>query len=270
VQTVKKLHYEEYDTTAIVTAHLTQGEDTVYIEFGGILGHVRAITSAMLLLNHRKRDSGITLDGSKIHLERSGHYRVFMHKAPERKRYGITTKAVILHEQFTSLAETKGAFCILLPADYDFSQPPLHFFERLRLAIDVPISVEWTEWLWQKAQEKKYKYGYNLIRITRGYNIASAVIYTDTASWLGLVREQLDLKCIMRPTNPAGYISDDGEWEIREVSHNQFSVFHNGEQTTVERKRANGTVENVPFVSYLRDMTKHAKDNLGIVFTLEK
>jgi hypothetical protein len=75
VQTMKRLHYEEYDTTAMVTGHLKQGDDTVYIEFGGILGHVRAITSAMLLLNHRKRDSSITLDGDNIRLERSGHYR---------------------------------------------------------------------------------------------------------------------------------------------------------------------------------------------------
>jgi hypothetical protein len=81
---------------------------TVYIEFGGILGHVRAITSAMLLLNHRKQDSGITLDGESIYLERSAHCRLFTFKAPERKRFGITTKAIILHEQFTSLAKQDG------------------------------------------------------------------------------------------------------------------------------------------------------------------
>jgi hypothetical protein len=265
---MKKLHYEEYDTTAIVTAHLTQGEDTVYIEFGGILGHVRAITSAMLLLNHRKRDSGITLDGDNIHLERSGHYRVFTHKAPERKRYGITTKAIILHEQFTSLAEQKGAFCILLPADYDFSQPPPYFFERLRLDIDVPISVEWTEWLWQKAQETFYGYGKNLVAISKGYNIAAATVFTETSKWLELVREQLNLGCVLRRTD-LGY--SNGEWELRELERRQWTVFHNGERATMEKKKPNDQAETVPYVSAnLVNAIEYAKDNLGIILTLEQ
>jgi hypothetical protein len=264
---VKTLHYEEYDTTAIVTAHLEEGGDTLYVEMGGILGHVRAITSAMLLMSHRKQDSGITLDGENIHLERRGNYRVFTIKAPERKAHGITTRAILVHEKFTGLAAVDGAFYILLPPDCDFTQPPPNFFERFRLAVDVPVSDTWQEWLWQKGRETPYGYGKSLVTTWWGYNVAVARVHTATAHWVKLIRERLDLKCILRPTS-TGYASDNGEWELRKGGYNQFSIFHNGEQVMTEKKQGD-KVETVPFVSNLDVALRHAENALGIVFTLE-
>jgi hypothetical protein len=265
---MKTLHYEEYDTTAIVTAHLEEGGDTVYIEMGGILGHVRAITSAMPLMAHRKQDSGITLDGDHIHLARHGHYRVFTIKAPERKAHGITTRAILVHEQFTGLAVPDGSFYVLLPPDYDFTQPPPNFFERFRLAVDVPVSADWQEWLWQKGRETPYGYGKSLVTIKQGYNVSMAQVYTAAAHWVKLIREHLDLKCVLRPTS-TGYISDSGEWELRKGGYDQFSIFHNGEQVMIE-KRQGDKLEVVPFVAHLDVALKHAENALGIVLILEQ
>ncbi|MCP4537736.1 MAG: hypothetical protein GY832_11365 [Chloroflexi bacterium] len=264
---MKTLHYEEYDTTAIVTGHLEMGDETVYLEMGGILGHVRAITSAMLMLQYRKKDSGINLDGKNIHLARGGHYRVFTFKAPERKRYGITTKAVILHEQFTSLAKQKGAFHLLLPPDHDISQPPPNFFERLRLAIDVPISSEWTQWLWQKAQDVKYSKHSRLITLRRGDNVIAATVYTDTTKWLDLVRGHLDLTCVVSKTD-TGYAG--GTWELRKLDRNKWTIFHNGERATVTKEEPNKPSEQVPYVAHnLTSAIKHAQNELGIILILE-
>ncbi|MCP4541181.1 MAG: hypothetical protein GY832_28945 [Chloroflexi bacterium] len=267
---MKTLEMEGYETQAVVTAHLEYGDETDYLEMGSILGHVRAITSAMLLKTHRKQDSGIKIDGHSTHLERNGHYRVFTFKAPSRKKYGITTKVAILHEKFTSLAKVEDAFYILLPPDHDATRPPNDFFERLRLAIDVPLSSEWAEWLWQKAQEIGHGYyGQSLITIRRDFNATSATIYTDTAKWLELVRDHLGLKCIVHRTS-TGYISDDETWELRKLGSYNWTIFHNGERVTVVKEEPDKPKKTIPYGAPNLDAAlEHAKNELGIVLTLE-
>lgn len=68
----------------------------------------------------------------------------------------------------------------------------------------MPVSVEWQEWLWQKAQEQSYRYNANLIKITEGYGIAAAAVHTSTNAWLELIRQHLDLECILHRTQ-TGY-----------------------------------------------------------------
>jgi hypothetical protein len=236
---MKTIRYEGFE--ALCTRYVEGSDGLLYLEFAGPLTSARAIAAAATLQETRKHDSGLTIDGRSVHLERFITYRIRSLKAPERKAHGITTQAALVHDALTYLDTNADYIRFLTKSEYPEDRPPKKFFERLTIAMHIPLKPEWESWLWNEGK-KEVKFwdedSFNWrspraltpVKKVAGYNVNCWAVSTNKMAWVQVVRNHFDLNVQLRygkrkdnteafydPDNPVdGWKLNklNGQWEL--------------------------------------------------------
>jgi len=214
---MKPMRYKGMD--AVAERVVMKGEEVIEIWIIGPLTTARALTSALLNNNHRKRESGIYLDGEQIHLTLGHHYTVGDVQTVRTPGIGISTRAILMWNQATSKADPRESIYLTLP-DIPEQAPP-EFYDRLFGAIKEPMMPEWADWLWTDGLQiptdhKGRKIWHRApVKLIEGHNLNAYEVTTQGEVWRYVIRKHLGLLHQIKYNKALGRRWDSGPAEER-------------------------------------------------------